>query len=902
VDVLHEGGKPAVITFYRLPQPNGQEGVLEVRDAATGEVIWSRRLGHLPQNPVGSTIERFLVGPDLNGDGWRDLFVTTISERDGGVVAGKSVLYVDAFSGRDGRPLWWSRVAAVPVKHAVEAKGAEAGGPRGPLGPMHWWQTGSDGLPLLLVSCLDRNDQWQSYALVASTGRVEHSLPGFGPVGVADLNRDGIPDVYGLIEEGNRLQALRGVPPEPWRLLGGRWQPAQDFEVDGIADLIDSSDPKRTAVVSGKDGRRLWQVDVGGVARVVTPLPDGDLDGDGVPDVLVAEEQRSQASEFELHALSGRTGARLWNCTVAVADDHVLELAGSPPPYLSCHSLRAGDPPDVLFGYFARLKPGAFRGKGPNQPGLEYWMARISGRDGKVLWNVPLSDDKPFDAGYRIQPPALADLDGDGILDLVLWVHDTGTHRTDRLRAFSGRDGKPLWEGPIIHRLDIPACPRPAVCDVAGVRRVLVFAPVNNATGWELLALDGKDGKARWRRHLRNGAPFGPAWLTATPPLVRLDTGPAVCVNILDSKDGEQLVLLDVADGKVVPWQDRQRFGRLPPPAAIADLDGQGKDDGVFVHEGKVLATRGGFKDIRWSWPLPGQGTALLEVRPARQDKSAAVVVVDSGGAVYGLDGQTGRPRWRCETVSGPGWDGPVVLGAEDAETLPLLLFKGKSTVVCRRALPTGPTGECLRPAPRPRTDGPAPDDPRLLRLLPWRTASIAPNLDRSPEVQWVLLGLGLVVLGFLVFWAWRRRSGRLGLLPVAWLGVLGLWFYLLNTSDATRRDSERLAAFLLVWLPLLLFVGVLFRLLWRQRWWRALLVVAFALVAALAVASWWLAQDAEQMGPAEYYSTAGWYTVLPLGAYVMGSLFLGMLVLRGLLGKWLRRQLPAWLRPSEGN
>ena len=176
---------------------------LEVLDGCTGRRRWLQQLtdGRLPTDMD----VRFIVGPDLDGDGWRELFVASRGDADG---LGACVDVI-ALSGADGRPLWrWRQRVAEPQSEPD------------PGGPPKWWQTGPDGWPLLLVPIrYGPGGQPTTFVLSAGTGRLVHVLRDVVQPEVADFNGDGIPDLcYTVAPQGApRLMVLQGTPPEPWR-------------------------------------------------------------------------------------------------------------------------------------------------------------------------------------------------------------------------------------------------------------------------------------------------------------------------------------------------------------------------------------------------------------------------------------------------------------------------------------------------------------------------------------------------------------------------------------------------------------------------------------------------------------------------------------------------------------
>ena len=192
------------------------------------------------------------------------------------------------------------------------------------------------------------------YLLEASTGRERHAINGLKRASLADLDGDGLADLWGDVD--GELRAFRGEGAEVWRTLGS-FQPAMpseyrwdakgsaviDLDGDGIGDAISAEvhapffgsadrSRSRTALArSGRDGRVIWKTALDdweswllpdrGETYTLTafPRPAGDFDGDGTPDVIVTKDETDddamatiQATTLPVQLLSGRTGARLW--------------------------------------------------------------------------------------------------------------------------------------------------------------------------------------------------------------------------------------------------------------------------------------------------------------------------------------------------------------------------------------------------------------------------------------------------------------------------------------------------------------------------------------------------------------------------------------------------------------
>ncbi len=353
---------------------------VRVLDGATGQQKWSRWFPNSPhqRKRAQTKSERYAVGPDLDGDGLRELFRASIRSEFRPRLAQEGhshhyeehMLFVDCFSGRDGRSLWWQRVPLGLTEYAAMT---------GTIGEMLWWgsanaisrnalasgselgQTSAanepDASAFRLIVPIHRHPDTQDYGgthslfvLSAATGRVERQADDLGFPKLVDWNNDGLDDLAVIVPDdpvvfGNRHQypnrmdgkfvVLRGSPPEAFRRLD-RWIEEQDFDGDGIAEL---SRPMggmgvnyAVQIASGRDGRIMskWKSEwpetprsftVGELHSFAPPL--GDFDGDGLADLLITRESRFW--DFEgtallkagrlpllMQAISGKTGKRVW--------------------------------------------------------------------------------------------------------------------------------------------------------------------------------------------------------------------------------------------------------------------------------------------------------------------------------------------------------------------------------------------------------------------------------------------------------------------------------------------------------------------------------------------------------------------------------------------------------------
>jgi outer membrane protein assembly factor BamB len=925
--VVPHGRPPGAGTFGgRLGTNQTPWGTLTAWEGDTGREIWSRKLVSMD-----SQVDSFLDGPDLDGDGTREVFAVTLAGNDFSV-------YVDALSGATGKTLWTNHQAP------RNDRGTSASFV---LAPPVWWQSGDDGWPQLLVQVLDeQNGSRHSLicAFSAGTGRLTHHGYGITAVRPADLDRDGLEDLLiftsnspGRFDLGGNLKCLRGVGGQPWKRLGALGEPTSDLDGDGVLDLIRSWGDGTLIASSGAAGRELWRsrpipaVDELGVKSAGSPdpretenpapSPAGDLDGNGSVDLLVWERSSGGRGIIPpLHAVSGRTGRLLW--TISEVKARMLGgtlAAGS-------RDLDGDGQEEVI--WLTALDHNYPQRLSFSTSDVQLWLFVMSGQTGRLQWSQALSPQYGLAPGstaaYQFHNVELSlaggDLNGDGTLDLLApAVTEQGTLE---LRALSGQDGKLLWSRPRqpdgLSQESLRNWTAPTICDLNGDgRSEVVLAepmPMRSSAGVlsqevGVVALDGDTGRERWSRptgavytHFHS---FSPRRGDMLRPVVLRAGRKQQRIGVYLPGGDDKFVIVD-SDGQM---QER-KLSHQPQPVGLwtCDADGDGVDEVVFVDQSTLIAAPADrLGEALWKRPLGTIGQQqILKIEPPSGKRPPVIVLVTdpTDNSVLGIDAATGRTVWSCPGPNSrdPG-DGVymvpsriALLGARPEET-PLVYYAMGFVAECRQAVRalaedrpgTQAHGGAVSLASRgvavatAKVDG-LDLDSRWQRDLPWRSELELGGGRVAGFIGWgTFFSLTLVVIpvGYTLRLIIQRRFSLQALLvlPV----VAGIFLTAALIQGPAESHLQGLVPRLISatgFAPPVVGLGLLVWWLARGRWKRASiwlgLVLVMSAIAAASIISTTLRHA--PLLPEESLDWTGWYFILAVGAYMTS--WLAMIVL----------------------
>jgi serine/threonine protein kinase/outer membrane protein assembly factor BamB len=411
---------------------------------------------------------------------------------------------------------------------------------------------------------------------------------------VGDLDGEGRAEIFVSVRKKGLL-CLDSAGKPRWTLrLEGELTPRLLVPngADGHAGILVSQHASMVALVRGP--RILWQ------RRAIAPLQATpivfDIDGKGKLGVI---QVGNWGEDRKMRCLDAATGEDLWDTLYDFTPNRaqaVVDWKGDG----RLHVVGLGRSPAVDGGGYNLL---VFRG------------------DGKVL-----ESNKIEPTGWMSSIPAVADLNGDGVLDVVVQRWDNHD-----VIALDGRNGATLWK---FLTNKTPNYGGVAVGKLLGDGKPYVVAP---SLDGNVYALRGKNGKLLWKAPIGAGGSRAPATLAD----INGDGKPDV---LIVNRTGE-LWALDGPTGKVL--------GRMTVPGAseglgrpaVAKVAGRTLIVAPLGHAGVVAFDAATFAKV-WQTKSEGPVIASPIVADLDRDGLQEVVIATTTGNMAVLDLATGARLW----------------------------------------------------------------------------------------------------------------------------------------------------------------------------------------------------------------------------------------------------------------
>ncbi len=468
------------------------------------------------------------------------------------------------------------------------------------------------------LSCSSEKTQW------------DRSFNGIGTLSsprAADLNADGVKDII-LAAGANEFEAtdtaliaINGHNGEVLWAIGATDQLfgtpiLLDINQDQTQDIIISGRSGQLRAVNGADGKLIWDFEQDQkpdfpLYNIYTPALISDQDGDGLPDLMVAQGGDVSKKPYEQYRPPGRMLLLSSRDGKVMATDTLpdgKETYMSPVVYTKDDQewILFGSGGETIAGNFYRLSLADFRNSGT--------------REAEIL-----ADGR---AKGFIAPPIQADLSSDGQPDIVVNAVE------GRLLALDGATGKLLWE----FAMDsMEVYTSPAVGNFNGDAVPDVF--VNFGKGiWpnliqcRQLAIDGSSGKVLFEDSLSFFSMSSPVTLDINAD--GLDEA-LLSINFrVEKRLGPGITFSNEVHNKLLAFDvAHQRSLRLdidmpgPNPAVtplLDDLDKDGLTDLVFAYHTDAyhMGQFNGMKVFRKELDIPlpaGQARGYLLQPPSKK-------------------------------------------------------------------------------------------------------------------------------------------------------------------------------------------------------------------------------------------------------------------------------------------
>lgn len=898
--ILPEGSTMGEAHFEIMPA-----GGLQVLDSRTGERKWTD-----PDTAINAEFQlnRFVVVRDQNDDGVRDIAAVSFYAHpsSGSLIRDRLVaVYVDVFSGANGKRLYFmqspqmsgfgSRVGSIPLIREYSHFGDMLLVDLDSRG----YQSGECGRNVCF-SLVDRE--------VVFLGD-EMARPKF-----ADINGDSQTDLVAWRPNyrnrptsGGDLLAFHigrldtsGRKTPSWQFADQVFQQIGDVNDDGVDDalrLYRDSTARHINMVSGDTGEYLWSCDVGSRsmrAFDIIAMQD-DIDDDGAPDFIVAQNRTQKASTSPMEVRSGRTGKSIWQFQ--------LPRAGSwrNPRVLDVSDIDGDDRQEMLFLAQSDLTPGRPAG-GFDEPVQIY---RVDAKTGKTKWTSELFPrDRYAQWLIRRFRFSICDANRDGVEDVVCYgLNENGGVG---FRAVNGVDGSTIWQTlPSRFGQEITAREfsdyMPFEIITHPDRTELVTLRAKKKT-LDIFCLDVATGDTRWAWSLQTG---GGCWNgsqpndtsaygSTTPVRVLTRSGERlglwhtnadmdVVFSLLNEKEDSAEIDSQLTLAKSRQFKEDRYWGGYLRSVTVhpIDLDSDGVDELVYATPDSLVAKTLSGETI-WTVDVPDLVHRISSVH--HRDDGGIEFIVASGKNYSQLNrmdavDEHGRRLWTAELPAEDSLTSSVLHSSVETRTPRVMYTNLRGYTTCfdvqKTSVKSDDSTTFNANAAHPVFDR---ADPRLVKSPPWNVnASFVPDVLIAMTMSLTMLGLPLLYVSRLARGQWSLRT--LLVAPV----LVAIWLQASRLSIDLGGGPPWHPLFLNLLLaaycfPAIVYLYVMTRLCLGRDWWRVGRLIALTLCIAVLMSLWmlWMTRYFSEAEPVQLrWTLSSFASMLFYGVGMTGAIII---------------------------
>lgn len=505
--------------------------------------LWKHRVtSSMPRQPeMDVPAPAWPLAVDIDSDGAAEVLIPSDHSESSQYRGGPPWGQLTLLDGRTGKTRWRRKLYSMDQRldHFIAGPDINNDGYQEIYVATAWCMADAPSEESLFVDCLsgiDGNSLWRTQQPL-TFGDIESKTAGlwltslrWHPVGA-----DGWPQLIVPMRRSDASTTDRtyffsaGTGKTTHVAMGVTEMDSGDLDADGILDLLLFSRKTTRSLSEGGtltavrgNGDQAWRkiADTSFVAV-------GDLDRDGVRDVVTEQSRTS----FE--AFSGATGKKLWHMQFRRQAPTALKAMGA--QQLSGDRSLDSEDQDLNGDGVTDLILVSQRGNTQLRRPL---LTALSGRDGKAIWD----SEAVGQVITLVQCLACRDLDGDGSLEVVVAaVFDHGEPKRQSfgsddanlwLMILSGETGATQWIEPLTSK---PSPNLRTKLRYEDVSLKAVFADLNDDEtldvvlpsqalskdlSLEMRAISGKDGRAIWRSPLQTDAEKSEALSNTFPAVI----------------------------------------------------------------------------------------------------------------------------------------------------------------------------------------------------------------------------------------------------------------------------------------------------------------------------------------------------------------------------------------------